>query len=240
MNLVFAGVVAGSSAVSVWLTYKLVTESRLLREAQAQPHVSVYAKTRDDWVGWVELVVENDGLGPAYDVRLTSEPDYEMARKQTLSKWGPFAYGLRFFPPRRKFITFLANLPDKYEEKIKQSFTVAAAYSNAAGKKLTERFRIDLAQFANQDQLGDPPMYSLAKSLKRIEESISRIARNRRLEVDAYSQRDRDAEARALKRWIREDRKRMQVERARLEKEAKKSKSKALSTDVSGASSKRD
>jgi len=71
LNLLFALVVAVATAVYAWLTAKLVSETRRLREVQTEPHIEVFYRPRDEWISLLDVVARNIGNGPAYDVRFS-------------------------------------------------------------------------------------------------------------------------------------------------------------------------
>src|SRR5947208_9205421 len=69
-SFVLSAVVASATTVYALLTWRLVAETKRLREAYSEPHVGVsvlpseYAST-----GFADLVIRNDGLGAAIDLR---------------------------------------------------------------------------------------------------------------------------------------------------------------------------
>src|SRR4051812_27728688 len=69
VSLVFSGVVTLATAVYAGLTWKLVSETRLLRRAQTDPHVVVWVVPSAWAFGFADLMVKNFGFGAALDVR---------------------------------------------------------------------------------------------------------------------------------------------------------------------------
>ena len=64
----FTFVVAGSTVAYVILTWRLVAETRRMREAQTEPRISERSERRNKADMWdtvrMELVIRNEGQGP--------------------------------------------------------------------------------------------------------------------------------------------------------------------------------
>ena len=67
-------VIAGSSAASLVVTWRLSQDSRALREAGTEPEVVAHLDL-DETLTYVQLVLENIGQGPAYDVSYCVDAD---------------------------------------------------------------------------------------------------------------------------------------------------------------------
>ena len=72
----FTFVVAASTVIYAFLTWKLVSETRKLREMQTAPRVSVRLELAE-YVssGGMELVIANEGQGPAQNIQFGFEGD---------------------------------------------------------------------------------------------------------------------------------------------------------------------
>ena len=75
--LIFSGVVALSTMIYAFLTWRLVSETQRLREVQTEPRVSVRVEPDHAYRGY-QLVIRNEGHGPAKNVRFefTGDPTY--------------------------------------------------------------------------------------------------------------------------------------------------------------------
>lgn len=69
LNVIFSGLVAISTVVYAVLTWQLVSETRKMREAQQEPKFLVTTQPREDSLDFVEMIVKNIGLEPAYEVK---------------------------------------------------------------------------------------------------------------------------------------------------------------------------
>ena len=81
-------VVAVCTMISVFLTKLLVSETRRLREAQTDPRVSVQVEPHDASLGY-QLVIRNEGQGPAMNVRFEFKGDPTYFRNSWAGKAPP-------------------------------------------------------------------------------------------------------------------------------------------------------
>jgi hypothetical protein len=200
-NLLFSAVVAVATVFYALLTKALVNETRRMREAQTEPQITVRVESSETYINIVLIFIENIGNGPAYDLKLTSDPDFTGYNARPLSEFGPFKHGVKFMAPRQTIVTLLANLVGRGSEledpNSAFNFTVRAQYRGALGQQYSHAFPIDFRHLIGSRTLGKPPMHSIAGSLEEIQKELARVgSRWKRLEVVAYSPEDIEREAR--------------------------------------------
>ena len=176
ISVLFSFVVAIATAIYAYLTVQLVRETRRMRKSQTDPDVVVRIQTSESWINFIELVLENNGAGAAYDIHLFSESDIELERGKHLSELGLFKHGLRILGPRQSIKTFLISMRGK-GEKIEDpngtyNFTIITSYKTAIGESVERRFDIDMRYLIGLVQLGPPPLLAIADRLKSIQEEI--------------------------------------------------------------------
>jgi len=193
MNAIFSFMNVNSGALTslctvvlticyVVLTRRLVEEARLTREEQSKPKLLVAITPRDDCLSWMDMIVTNIGNGFAHEVQFRVDPDLPLGYKNSenkdvmLSDVGFIAKGLTTFAPRQTFQFFLTSLFDDFDGKMNRPITVTASYKDAIGKSQTDTFVLDFAQFKHISQLGDPPMETIATSLKEMQKDVHNLA----------------------------------------------------------------
>lgn len=180
LTALFSLVVTGATVFYARLTHQLVLETRRMREAQTQPHVVVRVDSSILELGFLNLLVENVGQGPAYDVTFALDADFEMEKGRRLSQVGFVKHGLKYLSPRQKFTTFLRSFIGTPNEQLegpdRLRFTIAVRYRDAAGKRFDERFEIDFAHLVNLMQIGHHPEVTVARSLEKIQKALTDIA----------------------------------------------------------------
>lgn len=119
--VIFSTVVATATVVYAVLTWKLVSETRKMRQAQTEPKVSVTIQPREEWISLIDMVIQNIGLGLAYNIKFEATPDFEYAKSKFLSNLGFMKNGLKYFAPNQRLQFFLTSMIENFE-KNKKSF----------------------------------------------------------------------------------------------------------------------
>lgn len=85
-TVIFSALVAIATLVYAILTWRLVSETRKMREAQTEPNISVTIQPREEWMNFVDLIIQNIGLGPAYNIKFEINPDFKTFTGKFLSE----------------------------------------------------------------------------------------------------------------------------------------------------------
>jgi len=194
-TVIFSAVVAIATMVYAILTWKLVSETRKMREAQTEPKISVTAQPREEWINFVDMIIQNIGLGPAYNIKFRVNPDFEYEKGSFLSELGFMKNGLRYLAPNQKIQFFLTSLVEDFEAKVKVRSEVKVAYQNSVGKTYEDLYLIDFSQFLGLSQLGEPPLYKMAKNIEDIRKDIHHLSTGfHRMRVTMYTKKDVEEE----------------------------------------------
>ncbi|MEB4591413.1 hypothetical protein VSS37_10520 [Candidatus Thiothrix sp. Deng01] len=211
LSAVFSGVVTVATVIYAWLTWKLVDETRKMRQAQTEPRVQVTYRVREEWVNLLDISVKNIGLGPAYDIRLHIREHNDVSGaqilKEALLKLACFKSGLSYLGPGQEYFSFWTSLAEGDATKVDSRLVIVCSYKSATGISQVDDYVIDLSEMKGSSRLGEPPLHKMAKQLEKIEQHLQHtIGGSRRLRVDSFSQADRDAERAALEERIQRDR----------------------------------
>jgi len=176
------------------LTWKLVSETRKMRESQTEPRISVIIQSREESINFIDMIVQNIGLGPAYNLKFEIVPDFECWEGKYLTMLGFIRNGIRYLAPNQKIQFFLTSLTEKIE-KIKERFEMKVTYKNSAGKFFNDTFIIDFSEFEGRGTLGTPFIHSLCKSLEEIKKHIEYISNGfHKIKVVAYTKKELEDE----------------------------------------------
>lgn len=118
--VIFSAIVAFSTVIYAILTWKLVSETRKMRKVQTEPKVSVIIQPREEWINFIDMIIQNIGLGPAYNIKFEVNPDFEYAKGKFLSELGFMKNGLKYLAPNQKLQFFLTSMTENSEEKAKK------------------------------------------------------------------------------------------------------------------------
>ena len=118
--VVFTGVVALSTVVYAVLTWKLVAETRTMRESQTEPRVSIRVESDITGAPGYELVIRNEGQGVARNVSFEFEGDPSYFRKSWLINKPPavddlpvIMDGLDYLEPKQTYRFPLGTVSDE-------------------------------------------------------------------------------------------------------------------------------
>ncbi len=173
--VVFSAVVAIATFVYAILTWKLVAETRKMREVQTEPKISIIIQSREEWINYLDMIIQNIGLGPAYNIRFEIMRDFEYLDGRVLSELNIIKNGLKYLAPKQRIQFFLTNAIEKVKEKIETNFEIKVSYNNSMGKSYEDIYTIDLSELFGLLQLGAPPLFEIAENTKNIASSIKII-----------------------------------------------------------------
>jgi len=171
----------------------LVSETKEMREAQTEPNISIMIQPRDEWNNFIDIVIKNIGLGPAYNIKFEVNPDFEYMKGQFLSKLNTMS-GIKYLAPGQKIQFFLTNMSENFENKIKP-FGINVFYQNKLREKYSEKFTINLFELVGLGQLGKPPLHKIAENIEAIRKDINHLSTGfHRIKAIVYTKKDMDNE----------------------------------------------
>jgi len=191
--------------VYVLLTRSISKETEIMRKTQTEPNISAIIQADERYINWINLIIQNIGLGPAYNVKFEVNPDFEDRDRHPnpdarsinykLSDIGFIKNGLPYFAPNQKFQFYLTNLADDYQEKLKKSFEIKVTYESNIHEPYSNTYLIDFSQQSGLTQLGEPPIYTIAKNIEQIQKDINQISTGfTKLKIIRYTKEDIDEE----------------------------------------------
>jgi len=92
-----------------------------MREAQTDPKVFVIIQPREEWINFIDLVIQNIELGSAYNIKFEIDSDFEYSNGKFLSKLGFIKNGLKYLAPNQKLQIFLTSMVENFDEKNKKA-----------------------------------------------------------------------------------------------------------------------
>jgi hypothetical protein len=144
----------GSALVILTLVYVVATitmvcvmahTNRLtlrLEEQRSRPMVVFSMVQREDWV---QAILKNSGVTPAYDVTVTCTPS--LTRVGANTELALTAHSTTFLPPQES-ITDLIDVGHQFFQRYPNPvFTAVVKYKDKAGRSYEEEFRTDLSVY---------------------------------------------------------------------------------------------
>lgn len=196
-SVIFTAVVTLATISYAILTYWLVKETMLMRQVQTEPKIEIIVRSHEVNINIMRLHVRNIGLGPALNVKFTpkvlSGGDTASQMIEELTKVNFFKVGLVYISPGQEFVSGDTNMVRNYQEKIKAVIGFDVVYESATKKSYKETLIIDMSEHKGTCRIGgDPPLYTIAQSLERIQKDFDHILSGfKKLKVDIFSSGDR-------------------------------------------------
>ena len=186
----FTGAVAVSTVAYAVLTWRLVSETSRLREAQTEPRVSVRVELAENMGhGAMELIVRNEGQGPAQNIRFSFEgdPTYftESGLGQPIDEVSAIKNGLPYLGPSQQFRILLGWLfGDAFHRANKEPWTFHIEFENVAGNSRRDTYTLDFSQFAGLIVGDGPPLVRIEKHLEKLQRDVGHLSTGfRKLQV---------------------------------------------------------
>ena len=207
LTVLFTAVVTISTVVYSILTGKLVSETTKMRQVQTEPKIEITIKPFDFAINIVRLHVRNIGLGPVinvtFNMKVISGGEIAQALIDEFSKANFLQIGLKYFGPAQERYSHYTQLTQQYNEKIESIIVIEISYQSTTGVKYIEQSIVDMSELKGAYQLGTPNLYSMAKSLEKIQKDISHIVSgHKKISAQIYTAEDRQKEEEDLKAFI--------------------------------------
>ena len=179
ISLIFSGVVAISTIVYVYLTHKLVKESKASREFQQAPYIISSIAFSEMNKKIILLTIRNIGLGYAKNVTFNIMHDFELIDNFPFKERGAFKNGIRSFPPNYE-LTFIAAVFKENERKPisdNDFIEFEVNYKDKNDKKYSDHYKHAFNEIISKGYSNTPLDIEESKVyyLKLIEEQLKRI-----------------------------------------------------------------
>ena len=175
--LVFSGVVAISTLIYAYLTWRLVGETRRMREVQTEPKISVFVELNEHISTGMDLVIRNDGQGPAYNIRFTfrGDPTY-FGGDRPVDQLPVIRNGLTYLAPNQTFRFMLGFLfGDAFNNAIQNPWSIDVVYESQSEKSCRDSYTIDFSQFSELIVGGGSPLYKIEKHLDALQRDVHHL-----------------------------------------------------------------
>ena len=205
-NLIFSATVAIATVIYAILTWKLVSETRKIRQIQTEPDISVRIKPQDDAIQYYDFIIENIGLAPAFNIAFNVVQGDHLMKDPKLSEGGPIKNGIKYFAPKEKIIFWGGSFPEYLKSENKTPVAIDIIYENSLNEKRTAKSIINLEEFLNLSRLGAPPIVTISKNIKMISDDLhSALTGWRKIKLDVYDNEDREKENKKLEERMNQD-----------------------------------
>ena len=166
-------VIAVTAGITVWLTWSLVQENRILRKAGTESRVVAYLKIHPRFNEVINFALANVGQGAACNVRFqleANEKDFAFHGVSLRNETGRATIGI--LPPGDKLEMHFGFGDPLLQEPRLRPFQVTVEYEDIGGNLKTDTYSLDVSQFAEWSTMGEPTDHEMAEALKKIEKHL--------------------------------------------------------------------
>ena len=190
-------ILALTTIIYALITSRMLYETKKMRLSQTEPDVFITVQPPEYLGNATYLVIQNIGLGAAYDLRFKVEPDVQVRSGRNLSDITFMKHGFRYLAPKQKLECYIAGPMEEAQQKenILHEITV---YQNKNKKSYEATFVLDFTNYFGVMRVEASPFDGIADKLDAINRSIDKVSRPNGLKlwVVAYTKQEYEEAAR--------------------------------------------
>jgi len=179
-TLILSGVIAIATVIYAIFTFYLAKatqvlalETKMMREFQTDPKLSVFLTSSIVDVILKNLVIQNIGSGPAYNVKFELSNDFTLYDGRKLSEIRIIKGGIPYIPPKEKYEFVITDAP--YTKYADEHLTINATYQNSENKSISEKFIIDFSLWKNLKVINIDGINQVVNKLQEISNNLKNL-----------------------------------------------------------------
>jgi hypothetical protein len=160
-ELFFSAIVPVCTVVYSILTWKLVIETRKMREFQISPDINIYFEPSQTDVSLIHLVFKNCGQGYARNVKFEVLKNFENYDSNSfdIKNTGLIQDGIDNFYSNQSFKFFFTDLTKNTQSKKADHLLIRTTFEDINGKKNSKDTKLSLNQFSMIGLIEPPDNY---------------------------------------------------------------------------------
>ena len=189
-----------TTIVYALITARMLRETKKMRESQTEPHVFINVQPMERARFIKNMVIQNIGPGPAYNLKLKVEPDIQIRTGHYLSEMNLMKQGFRYLAPNQRLECIVAHSIEEANKKEKALYEVTVTYQNKDKKHYEETFVLDFTEYFGMLHADTDPYEGIIKKLSEIQRDIHSVIRipDSKIRVVAYTKKEADEEKEKL------------------------------------------
>jgi hypothetical protein len=101
--------------------------------------------------------------------------EFEVKEDRKLSEIDFIKEGIKYMPPNYVVETYFLNMLGQYDQIIDKNLKIKVDYKNSEGKNISETIKINMSQYKGRQKLGEDPINTIAKNVKKLEEDMNKL-----------------------------------------------------------------
>jgi hypothetical protein len=159
-------------------TYKILIQSRKQLQETLRPVITIFLENDLKGFFWINLIIKNTGKTIAKNISFSIEPkDYTYLRDRQFSEFGFIKYGIKTLSSNQEIKCFFENLYTNYDVVKNKELNIKIEYKDIHNNIYTDNFNINFNMYEKTLEIGEHPLNSISKELKKINSNLSEIKR---------------------------------------------------------------
>lgn len=171
-------ILAITTIVYALITGRMLYETKKMRESQTEPDVFITIQPMERARPLLNLVIQNIGLGAAYDLKFKVDPDIEMRSGRKLSDVNFMKNGFRYLAPKQKIESFVASSIEQAQKKEPTLHYITVSYRNKTKKSYEATFVLDFTEYFGMLYTDNDPFKGIIDKLDTIHKDIDSVSRS--------------------------------------------------------------
>jgi hypothetical protein len=165
-------ILAITTIVYAIITGRMLYQTKKMRESQTEPQVFINVQPAERARFLKNIVIQNIGPGPAYDLRFKIEPDIILRTGKNLSEINLMKKGFKYLAPNQKLECLITRPVEEPKDGKEVLNEMTVAYRNRANKSYEEKFVLDFTEHYGLLYTNDDPYQGIVEKLDAIHADI--------------------------------------------------------------------
>jgi hypothetical protein len=185
-------ILAITTLVYAIITGRMLSETKRMRESQTEPYIFINVQPMERARFILNMVIQNIGPGPAYDLRFKVEPDILLGTGNNLSEINLMKQGFKYLAPNQKLECIVAHSITEAKKKEKTLHYVTVYYKNKNKKTREHTYILDFTEYFGMVYSEADPYKGVIEKLETIHRDIDGVTKDSgsKLRVIAYTKEE--------------------------------------------------
>jgi hypothetical protein len=194
LTICITATLAITTIVYAWITSRMLNETRKMRESQTEPHVFINVQPMERAKFILNMVIQNIGPGPAYNLRFKIEPDIVLRSNHKLSEINLMKQGFRYLAPNQKVECIVAHTIEEASKKERTLHNVTVYYEDKDKKHFEETFVMDFTEYFGLLYSDSDPFKGIIEKLDTIHKDLDSVTRDSgsKIKVVAWTKEEQE------------------------------------------------
>jgi hypothetical protein len=169
-------ILALTTIIYAVITSRMLYETKKMRQSQTEPDVFITVQPQEGVRVILNLVIQNIGLGAAYDLRFKVEPDIKVRSGKNLSDINFMKHGFRYLAPKQKLECFIAGSMEEAQKKEDILHEITVYYRNKNKKSYEASFVLDFTEYFGMMHVDANPFKGIVDKLETIHKDFDNVS----------------------------------------------------------------